>query len=285
MVSGDLIMAIHILQGIIPIIPTSRSSAQDDKKFLWLSTILKPVDHYHMPEGSKGFHGKYDHKTGKNKPTTRSGSWRYVPITLGTKETGKSHGNVSYSGINSDNQIRDPVNGEIWHKITIRDHQVFLNDILIGTAPAGKTKAQKEKFCKAVIWSLMNDPECLKDKLSEIGIITAEPEKVIDHIQEYNNGIDIGRMYEDELTGYPSSEVTYDLTIDQELRSEIEISTIESDLDEADQDHENYEDDHYSDLLMVECLNEVFPKIQFEVISQKFLPHLNLTITEERCTA
>ena len=148
-----------------------------------------------------------------------------------------------------------------------------------------KTKAFKERFCKAVIWSLINDDECLKDKLAEIGIITAEPEKEIDHIQEYNNGIDLGRMYEDELTGYPSSEVTYDLTIDQELRSEMEIADIKKDLIDEDPDYDNYEDDHYSDLLMVECLNEVFPKVQFQVISQRYLPHLNLTITEERCTA
>ena len=205
-------MAIHILQGIIPIIPTSKSTAQDDKKFHWLSTILKPVDHYHLPEGSKGFHGKYDHKTGKNKPTTRSGSWRYVPITLGTKETGKSHGNVSYSGINQDNQISDPVNDEICHKITIQDYQVFLNDIPIGTAPEGKTKAFKGKFCKAVVWSLMNDPECLKDKLAEI-------------------------------TGSPVTEIIQETTPAKIYRTKIPVYPL------------------------------------------GFLPHLNLTITEERCTA
>jgi hypothetical protein len=133
------------------------------------------------------------------------------PINYGTSLPGKP----SYKGITCDNDIHDPDHYEIKHKLTIdKDYSVSLNNRLIASAPLKKTKAFKERFCKAIIWSLMNDPECLKDKLKEIsGIIADEKPIVLETIQE--------KKYCAKLPVFPIG----------------------------------------------------------------FLPHLNLTITEERCTA
>jgi hypothetical protein len=88
------------------------------------------------------------------------------PIHYGSSLPGKP----SYSKITQDNDIYDPDNYEIKHKVTFdtKDYFVTLNDHNIAIAPLKKTKAFKERFCKAVIWSLMNDPDCLRDKLKEI---------------------------------------------------------------------------------------------------------------------
>lgn len=143
----------------------------------------EPIDHYSVLIGQKGFHGKYDHKTGKNKPTERSGDYRYTPIVLGwivRKSMGELKGNVSYSRIDQDNEINDPDNYEIKHKVIInKDYSVSLNDRLIASAPTKKTRAFKERFCKAIIWSLMNDQDCLRDKLKEISGIIADDKPIL----------------------------------------------------------------------------------------------------------
>jgi hypothetical protein len=150
--------------------------------------IIEKYGHQSNKTGSPGFHGKYDSKTGTNKPTERSGNWKYTPLVLGwaKKEIGQLKGNVSYSRIDQDNEIHDPDNYEIKHNVTInKDYSVSLNNRLIASAPIKKTKAFKERFCKAVIWSLMNDPDCLRDKLKEIsGIIADEKPVIIETIQE-----------------------------------------------------------------------------------------------------
>jgi len=105
------------------------------------------------------------------------------PIHYGSSLPGKP----SYSKITQDNDIHDPDNYEIKHKITFdtKDYFVTLNDHNIAIAPLKKTKAFKERFCKAVIWSLMNDADCLRDKLKEIsGIIADEKPAIIETTQE-----------------------------------------------------------------------------------------------------
>jgi len=148
----------------------------------------KPIDHYSNKTGSPGFHGKYDHKTGTNKPSERSGNWRYTPLVLGwtvKRSSGELKGNVSYSRISADNEISDPDNYEIKHKITIdQDYFVSLNDHHIAMAPLKKTKAFKERFCKAIVWSLMNDENSLRDKLKEISNDQDKPIVVVETIPE-----------------------------------------------------------------------------------------------------
>ena len=56
---------------------------------------------------------------------------------------------------------------------------VLLNGVLIATAPENKqmrtgknkkfSQIERARFCRGVIWWIMNDPTCLKDKLAEIG--------------------------------------------------------------------------------------------------------------------
>lgn len=86
------------------------------------------------------------------------------PIKYGTKLPGSP----SYKGITKENHIHDPADYGIIHKIEIKDNSVYLNDVLIATSPAGKSKAQKERFCKSIVWALMNDPISLQDKLADI---------------------------------------------------------------------------------------------------------------------
>jgi len=135
----------------------------------------KPIDYYHGSGRNKGFSGS-------------TKTHRYVPLVLGwtlRRSSGELKGNVSYARILNDMEIPDPDNYEIKHKITIdKDFFVSLNDHHIAIAPLKKTKAFKEKFCKSVVWSLMNDSECLKDKLREISGNQDKPIVVVESIPE-----------------------------------------------------------------------------------------------------
>jgi hypothetical protein len=168
-------MAIHVLQGIIPILPTHKSSAKDDLNLNYLSTILKPIDHY-----STG---------GIGDPRLSKKPHKYISLDVGwiyKKNVGTLKGNVSYSRIYPDDHIPDPDNYELKHKVEIKDYSVYLDDQLIASAPTKKTKAFKEKFCKAIVWQLMNDSTTLKDKLQEISGIVAMPEKIPGYIPYLN---------------------------------------------------------------------------------------------------
>lgn len=181
----------------------------------------------------------------------------------------KTLNGTSYKGITAQNQIHDKEDYDIIHRIEIKDNHVYLNDILIASAPSGKTKAFKEKFCKSVVWSLMNDDITLKDKLSEISDRVI-PEKVIDQ----------GKITIEEITGYPEFKHFDDLKLSDMERSDL----IEMNYDNPS---DNYEEDHFSNLLMVDCIKEIIPekvKSLIPVFPQGFIPWLNLTITEV-CTA
>ncbi|MCK9592903.1 MAG: hypothetical protein M0Q91_12940 [Methanoregula sp.] len=204
---------------------------------------------------------------------------------------GKKRPAVSYNGITKENQIHDLTDYEIIHKIEIKDNSVYLNDVLIATSPAGKSKAQKEKFCKAIVWSLMNDPISLQDKLSEISEIKPA---VVETIPEIVPEIVTSEM----ITGYPDAEIVDDLLYDQEIKSKIELSTIEADIEEKDNPlNEGFDNHEYDN---IECnygpypdaIKEMWSTIEKEKQKSKlpvfpagFIPWLNLTITEEVITA
>lgn len=72
---------------------------------------------------------------------------------------------------------------------------VTLNGVIIASAPKftttktgkekARTQAQKLRFCKAVIWGLMDDENALKDKLSEIGYrVPAHESDPVDQLVE-----------------------------------------------------------------------------------------------------
>jgi hypothetical protein len=104
---------------------------------------------------------------------------KYVSLRLSwifSRDTSDLCGNVSYRGISAENTMHDPADYTIIHKAEIKDNRVYLNDQLIAIAPENKNKALKEKFCKSIVWSLINDPISLQDKLAEISGEMAMPE-------------------------------------------------------------------------------------------------------------
>jgi len=98
---------------------------------------------------------------------------RYVPIKLGSiyssemKRPGHisdAFKSISYAGITSETSL-------MGHRIEIKDYSVYLDNILIARAPENKTKPFKDRFCKAVVYGLIEDPSNIKDKLSEPAIM------------------------------------------------------------------------------------------------------------------
>lgn len=98
--------------------------------------------------------------------------YKYHPIVLGSIYRKEQGTGINYRDIKTQTQIQDPRNRNLIHRIEIEVrygvHQVRLNDKIIATAP-GKNRVQDERFCKAVVWGLLNDEITLKEKLSEIG--------------------------------------------------------------------------------------------------------------------
>lgn len=108
-----------------------------------------------------------DHYT-PGDPKNKGRDYKYVPIVLGSvyshdmKRPGhitEAFKNISYAGIG-------PITSFMGHEIEIKDFCVFLDGIIIARAPANKTPAFKEKFCKAVVWGLKEDPVNITDKLT-----------------------------------------------------------------------------------------------------------------------
>lgn len=86
----------------------------------------------------------------------------------------------TYHGIGTENTVHDPRDYEVIHQVEITpEMDVRLNGILIAGAPQyrqmknGKSKkiteTERARFCRGVIWFLLNDDTCLIDKLNEIG--------------------------------------------------------------------------------------------------------------------
>jgi len=139
--------------------------------FSWSSYPSDEIVHKHplLNEGNNGYYKNY----------------HYRPIILGSIiKSSNSLSGPSYKEIKTETIINRDGTGAPLNKAEIKDNQVFLNDILIASAPSGKTKAQREKFCKAIVWSLMNDSECLKDKLREISGNQDKPIVVVESIPE-----------------------------------------------------------------------------------------------------
>ncbi len=88
----------------------------------------------------------------------------------------------SYSEITEETTIHDPDNYDILYTVEITPFMdVRINGILIASAPeyrhlsTGRTKkitqAERARFCRGVVWWLLNDQTCLKDKLAELSIV------------------------------------------------------------------------------------------------------------------
>jgi len=129
-------------------------------------------------ESMKGFHGKYDRKTGRNKPTSRN--YTFTPIRYGTPDVPDKY-KPSYSKITNKNTVYDNVTCKK-HIVEIIENSVFFNGSLIATDPEKssdgkkKTKTQKQNFCKAVIYSIIPGEIKTGDYHKEITTISDDSE-------------------------------------------------------------------------------------------------------------
>jgi len=228
--------SIDVLTGIIPARPE-----YEDHEYAEFFTFKAPIDHYAVikgiPLGSKG-------------SLTRDYKPIHIPAvgSLYKKETIPG---ISYASIGLTTTIQDGIIAEITPELN-----VTLNGILIAVSPKltttkngkekARTQSEKLRFCKAVIWALVHDENCLNDKLSEIGYVSPvkECEINIDHIVENitlspfpgpgiveeieytemyayrQNQKDLERSLHEELSDMDHDEIWNNVSLDQENNPE-----------------------------------------------------------------
>jgi hypothetical protein len=107
------------------------------------------------------------HKAMKKSGPSKSGR-KYKPIhipAVGSLYNKTSIPGISYTGISDDNQY---YRGGVEHRITIVDHQVFIDGMKVTSAPAHMKPTPALRFCKAVITSLITDEENFDNQYSRI---------------------------------------------------------------------------------------------------------------------
>ena len=245
--------------------------------FSWSPYPSDETIHKGLDEGHNGYYKNY----------------HYHPIVLGSIiRSSNTLPGPSYRDIKAQTVINRDGTGAPANKAEIKDNAVYLNDVLIATSPAGKNKAQKEKFCKAIVWSLMNDPISLQDKLLEI----SNRDKPV-MVQE-DLTVDIGpddhtimemTITNEEITGYPVIDLIEQMSDEEKILLNNGMFSSGLSIHESiEKGFDCFEDDHFSDILHIENLKGILPEILPEkiqsivsVISTRFIPWLNLTITEE----
>jgi len=99
------------------------------------------------------------------------------------------------------------------------------------------TVAQKLKFCKAVIWQLMNDEGSLRDQIALLGtvpinrVIRSVPDKVPEVIAVSAPIVPV--IEENYIDPYPSAEEFEDLVLCHSTNYEIELEDLERELFEG----------------------------------------------------
>jgi len=165
---------INALTGIVPI-PDQYDIVHNAKT---LSKIFA-VDHYAFP--------------GKGSPCKKGYLMGFAVPKVGSLVGPHKYSTPQYGGIQDETEIHDPTNYEILiHAEITPGMDVLLNGVLIASAPVykqqvtGKTKKltqpERARFCRGVIWWLLNDENCLKDKLSEIGYTTQAKTEIPDPV-------------------------------------------------------------------------------------------------------
>lgn len=116
---------------------------------------------------------------------------QYSPkwATLGSIYTKHPVKGLNYNDIGLTTTIKEGVIAEITENL-----DVTLNGVIIAVSPkltttkTGKEKARSQsdklRFCKAVVWALINDETSLKDKLSDIGYVPPTNDTVKDFMIE-----------------------------------------------------------------------------------------------------
>ncbi|MDD2246354.1 MAG: hypothetical protein PHC39_04650 [Proteiniphilum sp.] len=169
---------LNVLTGIIPAMPS-----YDEHEYPELFTFKTPVDHYSITKGSND----------KKSPNYTPGCHQKKPAinipVVGSLYKKETFPGISYTHIELTTKIQDGIIAEITPKLN-----VLLNGVLIAESPkltttkSGKekarTQAERLRFCKAVVWALINDEMSLKDKLLEIGCIQPVNDSVKDFMIE-----------------------------------------------------------------------------------------------------
>ena len=265
---------INALTGIIP-------ACEDHHDINNFSRIKKPIDHYAT--------------CGKGSPSKSKRSWAQIP-KVGSLIGIHKIWVPSYSEVETENTIHDPDDYSIHIPAEIReDMNVYLNGVFIAESPKLKknargkdiqtTSAEKLRFCRGVIWWLMNDETCLKDKLSEIGYMSPVPVPVVvpaeDNLVEHITG--------SALPGPGLIPVPVDH--DQEYYND-RMTILKDLIDEGTEDPECERDeitDHNINLQKVivfdrmQTLKEAFPEdypAPVTVIRSWSIPQLRITIQE-----
>jgi hypothetical protein len=187
----------------------------------------------------------------------------------------------SYAEIKEENTIHDPDDYEILISAEITPGMdVLLNGILIASAPEYKQtvtgkimklpQPEQIRFCRGVIWWLLNDENCLKDKLAEIGYMSPAKIDVPDHIIENIT-----------LAPFPGPGLLRDIETAEICKSADLIRA----LDELDELSPYYEGRDIPEYENVE-LSEYWPHVMKEIIEsgldkpQGWIPHLKVRIEE-----
>lgn len=247
-------------------------------------------------------------------PKNGNKSHRSAPCRYGCPDVPEPF-KPSYRGIEIENMINDPDNYEIRHKVEISsDLNVIFNGALIAESPkqkCGKSKkiinrnqAEKLRFCHAVIWSLMNDQENLKDHIArcpaleinqikdevpdEVPAIIATPEVVsVPVIQAPSEDLGLYeptkddlieiKITQDQITGYP---VIIEMNCD-EINYEVDLERLESDLREAffEDDNSEYDTLEYDQPMIAEVYSLINPVSIAPVIIRQW-SYKNIIIQE-----
>ena len=286
---------INALMGIIPI-PDQYDINHNAKRINTVYTI----DHYAYPSGSKPEKSK--RVRGPIIPEVGSlyrsnGALPYKP---------------SYAKIDNMTELSDPDNYELKHIIEIKDNEVFFNGSIIARAPLthnnGKkfTIAQKAQFCKAVVYSII--PGEIKTHLNEMGKACKEIRTITDDlyfrelIAQYpaivpqKESQEIPAIIPDDLvlpetisaytpeaiTGYPENIFKY--TPDYSV-PEYDALLINGMFDHGPSMMDNEIDTAFMDEIEKESIGEMFVAFNPSIVQKYNVPHLRLSITEERVTA
>lgn len=182
-------------------------------------------------------------------PKLRRKDHHFSPCRYGGPQVGEKY-KPSLKDISTDMDIGDD-KGNI-HLVKIINGEVVFNGVIIATAPVygtngrKKTIAQQMTFCKAVLWSLRNDDRNLNEyalkypSLLPAAVPTAAPE--VD-TQDYNNGVDLGRIFPSDITGCPNTEIVLSgKTLIPAIPADIQEMVIDAKVrhyDELDQEYQH----------------------------------------------
>lgn len=269
---------------ITGIIPACQDHFDSDN----FSKVKAPIDHYaRLKKGSP--------TTGRHYPT-RGPAIPKVGSLIGEPKPSVP----SYTGIQNENTIHHPDDYEVLITAEIReDLNVYLNGVLIAESPKLKrnargkdiqtTQAEKARFCRGVIWWLMNDEICLKDKLSEIGYCAPAPVVIPAVPAMVPADISIESITGSVYPGYGliDGEIKYSAEYAYELIQKETRDTIKNELIDEGSDDPGYDilDDAFNPEPAAEIIRAFDQGPGIKQFPAGWINHLKITITEESCTA